>query len=712
MSSVAPVDAPAAVNPTGWTTVRGGEMVERLKSFNWASTSLGPYDTWPQSLRLAVGVCMNSRFPMFVWWGRELINIYNDAYVPILGKRHPAAFGLPAQPTWHEIWSVVGPQADAVMQRGEATWNERVLLVMERHGYTEDTWFTWSYSPILDETGKVGGLFCACVEDTGWVLAERSRDRIAKELAEARTRLEATLTAAEIGTWTWDVASNAVVADENLARLFGISSADAAGGSIELYVAKIHPDDRERVRQQIATTIRESETYRQEYRIMTSSGDVRWLIARGRVERDEQGAATRLPGVVLDITERKRAEETLERFAIERERLLAAEQAARAEAEAANRAKDKFLAVLSHELRTPLSPVVMTIHAIEADAELPEKYRNDLAMVRRNIDLEVTLIDDLLDLSRVTSGKLRLQLQPVHVHDVLRYTIHNSQSEAADKRLRLVEDFRADNDLISADPARLQQIFWNLVRNAVKFTPAGGEIRVSTSSSGGDLLIDVHDSGIGIDPVVLPRIFDAFEQGEMPSARQFGGLGLGLAIAKAVVEMHGGAITAESAGRDRGATFTVRFRTLQEHRPATEGAGPSPARGENLATGTRILLVEDHPDTASMLSRLLRAAGFQVQTANSVAAALTTVSAEPFDIVVSDIGLPDATGYDLMRQLRDRHGLRGIALSGYGMEEDMRRSKEAGFVDHVVKPVNVAQLQTVIRRVLSSASGSQDADTA
>ncbi len=794
------------------------EMGKRLESFDW-SKSLGPPGQWPQSLRIAVGICMTSRFPMFVWWGPDLINIYNDAYAPVLGRRHPNAFGLPARSIWSELWPVLGPQVDAVMLRGEATWNDRVLLVMERNGFEENTWFTWSYSPITDESGAVGGLFCACVEDTQRVLAERQLDKVAGELSEAQTRSESTLAAADIGTWTWNVQTNKVVADRNLARLFGVSEIDAAGGRIETYLAAIHPGDRKRVGDSLAAAMATQDTYDAECRLVLPDGTARSVIARGRVERDEQGNALRLPGVVVDVTERKRAEEALrtseerrrlaldsaelgewhidtitqelttdERFRMillgsdqpidfekamqavyfqDRDRVrlsitsamnpegsrtysdehrvvhadgsvhwvfakgranistadgkktvisvdgtLAditerkkAEQTlrdARDDAEAASLAKDKFLAVLSHELRTPLSPVVMAVAAIESDPDLPLKFQDDLAVAKRNLDLEVKLIDDLLDLSRVTSGKLRLHPQPVRVHDLLGHAIRNSLSDTAGKRLSVRTELHAVNDHLTADPARLQQVFWNLLRNAVKFTPELGEIVIRTwnpDDSRGLICIEIRDSGTGIDPEVLPRIFDAFEQGEVGVTRKFGGLGLGLAIAKAVVEMHGGTITAASPGRDLGAAFTVSFNATI---PVTGLDRPQKVASTSVkpsSGGARVLLVEDHADTARMLSKLLKLSGFEVKTASSVAAALQVAETESFDVVVSDIGLPDATGYDLMKQLRDRYGVRGIALSGYGMEEDMRKSREAGFVEHVVKPVNLDHLQSVIRRV-------------
>ena len=397
---------------------------------------------------------------------------------------------------------------------------------------------------------------------------------------------------------------------------------------------------------------------------------------------------------IRDISERKH-------FEVEREAHLTTEQSLRVEAETANHAKDKFLAVLSHELRTPLAPVVMTIHAIEVDPDLPIKFREDLAMVRRNIDLEVKLIDDLLDLSRVTSGKLRLQMQPVSVHEVLAHAIHNSISDTSGKQLHIRQELHATNDRVTADPARLQQVFWNLLRNATKFTPEGGNITVRTSNPGSDgrLLVEIKDSGVGIAADNLPRIFDAFEQGDARTTLLFGGLGLGLAIAKAVVEMHGGTIIAASDGPDQGATFTVQLDAAPE---GVVKEGPVPRTvptGRQESRASRVLLVEDHPDTARTLARLLTGSGYDVKTADSVASALQLAAAAPFDILISDIGLPDATGYELMEQIRDRYGIKGIALSGYGMDDDMRKSRDAGFVEHIVKPINLGQLQAIIQRV-------------
>lgn len=377
--------------------------------------------------------------------------------------------------------------------------------------------------------------------------------------------------------------------------------------------------------------------------------------------------------------------------------LLAGERAARVEADIANRAKDRFLAILSHELRTPLSPVVMAIAAMETDTRLPPPLRSDVSMMRRNIDLEVKLIDDLLDMSRVTTGKLRLHPAPVSVHSLLGHVFEICAEDLEAKHLTLDVDLGAEVDLVTADAARLQQVFWNILKNAVKFTPEHGTISVRTLTSGeGRLLVEVRDSGVGISGDVLPKIFDAFEQGDRRGDGQ-SGLGLGLAISKALVELHGGTITAASEGQ--GACFTVELATTRPEKPKEERSGAVAAVA--AVERPRLLVVEDHEDTAEILTRLLDLCGYEVTAVHTVADALAAASAKPFDLLISDIGLPDGSGLDLMRQVRERLGISGIALSGYGMEEDIEKSRDAGFLDHLVKPVNVDYLKSTIHRIVS-----------
>lgn len=388
------------------------------------------------------------------------------------------------------------------------------------------------------------------------------------------------------------------------------------------------------------------------------------------------------------------AEELAQRaaLAIDNASLYKAAQKARAESERANRAKDSFLAMLSHELRTPLTPVLTSVLALEQSDGLPEEVRASLQMIRRNVELEARLIDDLLDLTRISKGKVQLNLEEVDAHSLLRNALEICQADIDKKNLSLGTHFVAENVCLEADPARLQQIFWNLIKNAVKFTPEGGRLEIQTQNHDGHLQVQVSDSGMGIDAETLPKIFNAFEQGDR---KQLGGLGLGLAISKALVETHNGKLTAESAGQDQGAIFRVTFPLAEHHAGASKSAVPSPPA---VRKSMRVLLVEDHEDTNRSLTHLLRRRGYHVQAARSVQSALEMAAAERFDVLVSDIGLPDGSGIDLMQKLTTDHPIFGIALTGFGMEEDVRRSHEVGFHHHLIKPVDLNRLDALIQR--------------
>jgi signal transduction histidine kinase/response regulator RpfG family c-di-GMP phosphodiesterase len=388
------------------------------------------------------------------------------------------------------------------------------------------------------------------------------------------------------------------------------------------------------------------------------------------------------------------AEELAQRaaLAIDNAGLYKAAQKARAESERANLAKDSFLAMLSHELRTPLTPVLTSVLALQQEESLSGEVRASLQMIRRNVELEARLIDDLLDLTRISKGKVQLSLEEVDAHSLLRNALEICQTEIDHKNLSLQTDLVAEKVCLKADPARLQQIFWNLIKNAVKFTPEGGRLRIRTWNDNGQLRVEVSDSGMGIDAESLPKIFNAFEQGERT---RLGGLGLGLAISKALVETHHGTLTAESRGRDQGATFTAAFPVAENHAAAGVASVPSePAARKSM----RILLVEDHEDTNRSLTSLLRRRGYDVQAARSVQSALALAANSRFDVLVSDIGLPDGSGIELMRAINSAHPIFGIALTGFGMEEDVRRSHDVGFHHHLIKPVDLNRLDSLIQQ--------------
>jgi signal transduction histidine kinase len=376
------------------------------------------------------------------------------------------------------------------------------------------------------------------------------------------------------------------------------------------------------------------------------------------------------------------------------------EQAARAEAVAENRAKDQFLAVLSHELRTPLTAVLLGLGTLEQEEGLPESARDVVSILRRNIELEARLIDDLLDLTRITRGKLELRKEVVDLHEQIQHAVRCCcAADIHEKTLTVSADTAAGEFHMWGDPARVQQVLWNLIKNAVKFTPPGGRIDIRTGNTpDGRFFVEVKDTGIGIRPDALPRIFNAFEQTGRSITRQFGGLGLGLAICRALVELHGGSIAAQSAGPGQGALFRIEFPVTAPLRQTDveQPAGPSAQQ----RAANRILLVEDHADTAALMQRLLRLRGYNVHAVHTVADALRAASAGGVSIVISDIGLPDGSGLDLMGQLAARTKVRGIALSGYGMEEDVERSRAAGFSEHLTKPVNLSELEAAIDRVI------------
>jgi PAS domain S-box-containing protein len=403
--------------------------------------------------------------------------------------------------------------------------------------------------------------------------------------------------------------------------------------------------------------------------------------------------------VTEDITGSKRIEKELER--------------ARDEALAASRAKDEFLAALSHELRTPLNPVLLLASEAAEDLTLPEGVRADFATIRKNIELEARLIDDLLDLTRITRGKLHLEMQPHDVHTILRDALATVHAELDRKGIVPRLEFTAGNSLVLGDAVRLQQIFWNVLKNAVKFTSERGNILVETrvGTDTGDLTIEVTDTGIGLSPSELERIFDAFSQGDHAGAggsHRFGGVGLGLAISRMLTELHHGSIRASSAGRGCGAKFSIELPLIhtdsRSPMPMAFGGPPVPPAASTELEGVptlkgRILLIEDHAPTRLALQHLLLRRNYEVVSAGSVEEARDRMSRERVDLVISDIGLPDGNAYDLMAEWHARLGLTGIALTGYGMESDIARSHAAGFLIHLTKPLRVQSLDEALAKL-------------
>jgi two-component system CheB/CheR fusion protein len=382
----------------------------------------------------------------------------------------------------------------------------------------------------------------------------------------------------------------------------------------------------------------------------------------------------------------------------ERNRAQAAIEQQKEAVEAANRTKDNFLAMLSHELRTPLTPVMAALDTLEADGVRSPEGKNSLGMIRRNVELESQLIDDLLDLTRIAKDKLQLRFGPLDAHEVINSVVEICRPEAQARNLKLHLNLRGGAHYVSGDTAKFQQIVWNLLKNAIKFTADNGEITISSSNPETQLLaIAVHDTGIGIEPEIMNRIFDPFEQGERAFQRRYGGLGLGLAISKSLAQAHGGTLIARSEGRDHGSTFILTMKTVPPPPRIVKFTSPV-AESRPL----RILLVDDHQDTCVALERLLVRRGHLVAAAHNVRSAMEAAACNAFDLLISDIALPDGTGTQLMTYLRAISRIPGIAISGFGMNGDVEKSLEAGFAEHLVKPVKMENLEAAIDRVMAS----------
>ncbi len=383
-----------------------------------------------------------------------------------------------------------------------------------------------------------------------------------------------------------------------------------------------------------------------------------------------------------DVTERKRAEENLE--------------AAKVAAEQANEAKDDFLASLSHELRTPLMPAMIAASYLAEHQNLAPEFREEITTILRNVRLEAQLINDLLDVTRITRGKIEVHHEVADVHRLLLAAVEIVKSDILKKEIELAIELDATKHHIWADPVRIQQVFWNVMNNAVKFTQNKGSIRIRSHNEEEQFVFEITDTGIGIEPERQASVFEPFHQGERSITRQFGGLGLGLTISKTLLDLHGGTISVESAGKNKGATFRIFLDLLQE--PVAASVDGASGEVENLKK-MRLLLVDDHADTRDVLSRLLSKGGHEVVTADSAKKALEILGKRRFDAIISDIGLPGTSGYELIREAKRRQSLKAIALSGLGMDEDVRRSAEAGFDHHLTKPINFQELRVILGKI-------------
>ena len=514
-------------------------------------------------------------------------------------------------------------------------------------------------------------------------------------LRESRDVLSLAMRGGAMGAWARNLISNEVWWSRELEAIVGLEPG-TFGRTEAGFFEVVHDDDRAAVRKAVDDSVEQHSDYIVEFRFRHANGEWRWMEGRGRAVYNDDGTPLTLYGIGIDVTERKRGEMAL--------------RDAKIAAESANELKDQFLATLSHELRTPLNVILGYARLLQTHAVPAEDQQRAFDVIARNAVAQNQLVDDLLDMSRITTGKFRLEPQSVAVATVLGQALEGVKPAVDAKGITLHAAIDPFAGTISADPGRLQQVFWNVLTNALKFTPAGGRISVSLQRDETNVLVTVNDTGAGISAEFLPFVFEPFRQAGAGFDRAHGGLGLGLAISRQLVELHGGTIEASSPGTGQGATFTVRL----PRRRVAEGADATThpaavddrrgAAGRTSLAGVNILLVDDEPDTLTMFRDALAGTGAYVRAVTSGVDALRELESWQPDLLVTDLGLPGMDGYELFRALQQTdRTFPAVAVSAYARPEDRDRALAAGFINHIAKPIDPPTLVRVLETSLSPA---------
>jgi PAS domain S-box-containing protein len=564
-------------------------------------------------------------------------------------------------------------------------------------------------APYRDGKGHILGIIGISRDVTARRRAERElselheRRRVEKELRDLDEQGRLAVEAAHLGTWCWDLKSGELVCSIPCKVLHGV--APDAEMPYSRFLAALHPDDRAAVDRRLKRSIEEHASYREEHRVVWPDGSVHWVAGFGSVFYDEAGAPERMLGVSMDITAQKGAD-------LEHAELLRRERTARAEAQAAGSAKDEFLAVLSHELRTPLQSMLGWTQMLRAKRVDEPTAEKGLETIERNVKTQAQLIEDLLDISRIVAGTIRVDRHPMSLGPVVSSALATAASPAAAKSVSLEATLDPRIGEVLGDRDRLEQVFSNLIGNAVKFTPRGGSVRVRLERDGEAAKIVVEDTGRGISAEFLPHVFERFRQAESTTRRSHGGLGIGLSIVRHLVELHGGTVTAASRGENEGATFTVTL-PLAASGPDSGSARsrrtrPTPTSIQTALVGARVLVVDDDPDTCELLTMVLRDAGAETKAVNSARDALSQIASFQPDLLVSDIGMPGDDGYSLIRQVRARESVKGghvpaVALTAFASRADREQALALGFEEHIAKPVSPADLTRTAAKLLRRA---------
>jgi PAS domain S-box-containing protein len=550
------------------------------------------------------------------------------------------------------------------LQSGEPYEQEHRLCLP---AFDEPRWFLARALPVRDDAGRITRWYATSTDIHEHKLAEAA-------LLDSRDRLRAALDASTTGTFRWDIESNALDWDENLDRLFGLAPG-ATARSLPEFVRMVHPDDRQRVIAACARCATDNVDFVEEFRVVWPDGTVRWLFDQGRVFVTK-GGGRYMTGACVDITDRRNKEDALR---------------------AADRQKDEFLGMLAHEIRNPLAPILYSASALERRIDDPES-RKLLDVISRQGRRMVRIVDDLLDVSRVTQGKIGLQRERISVAALLSQCVDATRSRF-EARGHVVRLHAVDPSLaVVGDTVRLSQVLENLLINAAKYTPDGGQIDVSARAEAANVAILVKDTGIGIAPDMLRRVFELFAQADTSLDRAEGGLGIGLTLAERLTNMHGGTLEAQSAGPGQGSTFVIR---LPHAAAPIEDEAPSPASTRPFRP-LRVLIVDDNRDSAEMLQTLMEMSGHTAHLAHDGVSAVPAALDTRPDVILMDIGLPGKDGYQVVKELRalpETAAARIVATTGYGRDEDRSRCLAAGFDAHLTKPISASALAEVLSRV-------------
>jgi len=703
-----------------------GIMGRVIRSKDWSATPLGPIDAWPQSLRTAVGICTASRYPMAIWWGADAIQLYNDGYIPVLGAKHPVALGQRGMDCWAEIWNVIGPLYAQVMQRGESTWSDDLLLLMDRYGFVEETYFTFSYSPIRDESGGVGGMLITCAETTARVVGER-RLRTLRDLGgrtgEARTVRETCEIALSI--LAQNTADVPALALDLLEPDGSRSTRVGATGAADLLPL---PEAVTSIAAGHGPAVTAGSALRPDILILPLAGAGFLTVAaspRRPLDDSYRGFFELLSGQLTGAIANARAYEEAERRALALAEL--------------DRAKTAFFSNVSHEFRTPLTLLLGPLEDALAESAEPlgARQRERVEVAHRNSLRLLRLVNTLLEFTRLEAGRVDASFEPTDLARLTTDLASGFRSAAERAGLRLVVECPPLAEPVYVDRAMWEHIVLNLLSNALKFTLAG-EIGVSLRAEGGAARLEVRDTGAGIPAAELPRIFDRFHRVRETRGRSQEGTGIGLALVRELTTLHGGRVEVSSTP-GQGSTFRVVLPLGAAHLPPTQvGAGrPRDPDAAGLApyiaeanrwqsakapraapsarrAGTRVVLADDNADMRDYVLRLL-GEGWQVEAVADGERALETVMREPPDLLIADVMMPGLDGFALLEAVRGSERTRAVPvllLSARAGEEARLDGLRAGADDYLVKPFSARELVARVESILALARVRREAEAA